>query len=492
MRGRAAQLPLWGPRSDRLLACAALAGAALIGVVAPSRVAIAIAVLLILGLAMFVGMQSWRLSILLLVAYLPVSGVVWVALYPTTGPAALAKDFLFVIPAYAGFFGWYLTTKRGFAVPGLPLAPIGLLAALVLIGLLNPSLPSMPVGLVGVKVWLFYIPMIFLGYHLIRTRGDLDRLINLMCLTAILPAVVGVVEAVLVYTGHANTVYSLYGAAASTVTQQYASVDVGGGTFLRVPSTFSFVAQYYIFMTVMVGIGYAWWRSATPGSGRRLFRFCTWLLFIVAVMTSGARGALAFVPLLLVAILVIEGRVGAPSLRALVALAAGGLVMIALVGANPVGAVGSLLDNARSQVHTVVISGATEAAQHPLAGLGPGSDTNAARYVSEQQFSLTNPWQESYLAKIVLELGVGGLVLAAAVYGSILWRGLRLNSRLRDPGLRVVSAAILGLMVWAIAYTVKAQYLDFDPLNVYYWLLTGVLFKLAVLDRAGGQEEGSP
>jgi O-antigen ligase len=237
----------------------------------------------------------------------------------------------------------------------------------------------------------------------------------------------------------------------------------------------------------MVAIGYAWWRSVPAGSGRRRFRFCIWLLFILAVMTSGARGALAFVPLLLVAILVIEGRVGAPSKRALVALAAGALVMIALVGANPVGAVGSLLENARSQVHTVVISGAEEASQHLVAGLGPGSDTNAARYVSEQQFSLASPWQESYLAKIVLELGVGGLLLAAAVYGSILWRGLRLNSRLRDPDLRVVSAAILGMMVWAIAYTVKAQYLDFDPLNVYFWLLTGVLFKLAVLDRVEDQ-----
>ncbi|MGA8805558.1 MAG: hypothetical protein WB866_12795, partial [Solirubrobacterales bacterium] len=33
-------------------------------------------------------------------------------------------------------------------------------------------------------------------------------------------------------------------------------------------------------------------------------------------------------------------------------------------------------------------------------------------------------------------------------------------------------------------YTVKAQYLDFDPLNLYFWLFTGILFKIAVLDRA--------
>jgi hypothetical protein len=101
-----------------------------------------------------------------------------------------------------------------------------------------------------------------------------------------------------------------------------------------------------------------------------------------------------------------------------------------------------------------------------------------------KQFSAVGGvWQESYWAKSVLELGIGGLVLVVIIFASILGRGLRVHRRLRDPGLRAVSAAILGLMVWAIAYNVKAQYLDFDPLNVYFWLFTGVLFKLAVLDR---------
>ena len=44
-------------------------------------------------------------------------------------------------------------------------------------------------------------------------------------------------------------------------------------------------------------------------------------------------------------------------------------------------------------------------------------------------------------------------------------------------------AMILGRMIWGVVYTVKAQYLDFDPLNLYFWLFTGILFKLAVLDR---------
>jgi hypothetical protein len=490
---RGAELPASAIRRRRDLRAdiACVAGAIALGVLVEAGLGLPAAVLVLAGLVMLVGLQSWRLSILMLLAYLPVSGVLWIALYPHTAPAVEAKDFLFVVPAYAGFFGWYLRTKRNFTFPGFPVAPVALFAGLVIVEILNPSLSSPLAGLVGAKVWLFYIPMAFLGYHLIRSRRDLDRLLTLMCLSAILPAVVGIAEAILVYKGHSGFVYSLYGSAASAATQEFASVTVGGAQLLRVPSTFSFIAQYYIFMTAMVAIGYAWWRNAAPRSSSRRWRFIVWLLFLAAVLTSGARGALAFVPLLLIAILILDGRLGSSFLGVLAALAAGAVLMIGLVGASPVGTVSSLLENARVQLHIVFITGVDQASHHLLFGLGTGADTNATRYVSDQHFSATGGWQESYIAKSVLELGIGGLILVALVYGSIISRGLRLSRRLRDPGLKSVSAAIMGLFIWAVAYTVKAQYLDFDPLNIYFWLFTGILFKLAVLDREEARSNGS-
>ena len=59
-------------------------------------------------------------------------------------------------------------------------------------------------------------------------------------------------------------------------------------------------------------------------------------------MTSGARGALAFVPLMLIAILLIEGRLGVSSIGVIAALGAGVALMIALVGASATGAVSAL------------------------------------------------------------------------------------------------------------------------------------------------------
>jgi hypothetical protein len=474
-------------RSDRVGLAAAVVGGIILALLIAAGAARPAAALLVLGVATVIGVQSWRLSVFLALAYLPVEGLLWVALYPHTAPAALAKDFLFVIPAYIGFFYSCTKSKRSFVFPGFPLLPVVLLAGLVVVEIFNPRLSSMLVGLVGAKVWLFYIPMAFLGYHLVRNRGDLDRLLKVICLTAIIPAVVGITEAVLYYTGHSSFVYSLYGSAASAATQGFAAINVGGAGFRRVPSTFSFVAQYYIFMTSMVAFGYAWWRRAPTGSASRRWRLVVWLLFLAAALTSGARGALTFVPLLLIAILLIDGRLGVSSIGVIAALAAGLALMIGLVGASATGTVSDLVTNARIQIHSVFITGLRDASHHLFLGSGTGSDTNAARYVSGS-FSATGGWQESYLAKSILELGIVGLALIATAFGTIIVRGLRLRRRLRDPGLIAMASAILGLMIWGVVYTVKAQYLDFDPLNLYFWLFTGILFKLAVLDR----EEAAP
>ena len=80
-----------------------MVGGAILGLLIGLGLVLPAAALLILGVTTLIGLQSWRLSVYLALAYLPVEGILWVAVYPHTAPAALAKDFLFVIPAYIGF-----------------------------------------------------------------------------------------------------------------------------------------------------------------------------------------------------------------------------------------------------------------------------------------------------------------------------------------------------------------------------------------------------
>ncbi|HVH51290.1 MAG TPA: hypothetical protein VM690_04030, partial [Gaiellaceae bacterium] len=70
--------------------------------------------------------------------------------------------------------------------------------------------------------------------------------------------------------------------------------------------------------------------------------------------------------------------------------------------------------------------------------------------------------------------------------GTITFRAFRAHRALHDPRLRVVSAALIAFLLWDLVSAAKQQYLDLDPLNVYFWLLLGVLAKLPTLDAAEG------
>ena len=37
------------------------------------------------------------------------------------------------------------------------------------------------------------------------------------------------------------------------------------------------------------------------------------------------------------------------------------------------------------------------------------------------------------------------------------------------------------LRLWSIVYIAKSQYIDLDPLNVYFWLFVGLLFRVPTL-----------
>jgi len=435
------------------------------------------------------GLRDWRRSVLGLLVFLPYSGVLIIASYPATGPATLVKDFLFVIPAYLGFAGASLVRRSDEPMVGFPLGVFLLFAGLVVLQLLNPSLPNLVVGLIGTKVWLMYIPMAPLGYHLVRTKADLGRVLFLMCAAAVVPLSIGVVEGIIINTPHADIVYGWYGGAAAAVTQDFANVGgAAGATINRVPSTFSFVAQYYLFTISMIAVVYAYWRGflsysqRTAGIGALLF-----LLVVFAAVLSGARGAIVAAPAMIFVMLMFDGV----SIRLMLwvpAVAVAALSFAALVfGTSLTQLLGDVWDHGLAELALNTVQGFHQALTQTLVGLGPGVDTVAARYglPTFGPYALIGGYlKESWWVKLVLELGLAGLAVGVAMLGTIFARAITLHRRLRDPQLRSVSAAIVTLMAFVLVSNFKASYLDLDPTNVYFWLLVGVLLKLPALDAA--------
>ena len=442
--------------------------------------------------------RRWRWPLYGLLLYIPVSGIAILAAYPgrtDRAVAILAKDFVFVIPAYALFFGYCLLHRKKFWFKGAPLVLMGLLALIVVAQGFNPDLPNHLVGLIGIKVWLFYIPLFFLGYWLVRDRDHLFSVLGVMSLVALVPAVIGLVTVVLYYTGHKQTVYDAYGQSAGPATQNFTTFMLAHGcTIRRVPSTFSFFYQYYLFGAAMVAVSFAWWRAGKPAGKQLWTAGIVFLVIFLAAMFSGVRLGFLVIPLLVAAIIVLAIR---SRNRLPWAGLAAGVACLAIVGGSAAGYCGFAAhvgETTKQETSDVTVRSVSEAVHKTWLGLGAGSDSTAARYAFpnvELQTSV-GAVQESWYVKAYLELGVFGLAVAVALLGTLVYRAARVHFRLRDSRLLMVSAAILALMGWILVYSIKAQYFDLDPINVYFWLFAGILMSLPRLERTPAPPPAEP
>jgi hypothetical protein len=482
-------------RREVLVAAGATVLAIVIGLMAGSgRVLVTAAMVAVIG-ALTMGIRSWRRAVYGLLIFLPVSGVPYVMLYPNVRPASLFKDVIFIIPAYVGFLASGIGQRRRIEPGTFPSVPLLLFALLVFAQILNPSLPNRLVGLIGAKVWLFYLPLCALAYHLVDSRRDLSRLLATMSVVAIVPALVGLIEAALVYTGHPDIVYKWYGGAAESATQGFVQFDfLGGGSLRRIPSTFSYMAQYFSFTVSMIAVTYAWWRGVLAKARISPLGAAVWLMLLTAGFLSGARSAFLFIPFLVGLIVVLEARnLRLPLGRLVVPSALLVGVTVTILGAGAGTIVVHAVEVGRGEFQDVFVDGFRQGLATTLAGLGTGTDTNGARYAfdSADQFStVATNFNESWYVKAYLELGLVGLVLIMMILGHLVVVGLRRHANLRDPMLRTISASLLAVLIWNTVYGIKGQFMDMDPTNVYFWLFVGVLAKLPQLDSPESTSSG--
>ncbi len=432
------------------------------------------------GVGLILGLIDWHLSVRCLLLYTPLSGIATVLLYPNTAAASVVKDLMFVVPAYIGFALW---KGKDRLVP-IFWAPLLVTVLIAIVQSVNPGVPNALVALVGFKTYFWYVPMLFLGFYLITSSQDLYRLLRILSLTALVPSIIGITQALLMYSGRRDLAISLYGSAASTMTQDDANILISGSTtFLRrVPSTFPYTTQYYIYLGTMLCCTYAWW-MIYKNSHRTARRFGPIILLtiIVAALLSGQRGAFLFIPFLLGILVALHTQnlnkrgVFAP-LMAVLAIAVAFYVLSRVSGATPGSVVRDAWEIGRDQFGFLFIDGLARVTDRSIYGMGTGYSTNAAR-----QFfpgGTLEVWEESLYIKAYLELGLVGLITYVIFLVGTVVMIFRSMRSLKESSLRPLAVGTLALVIWTLVYGLKASLLDLDPLNFYFWLLTGITLRL--------------
>jgi hypothetical protein len=433
---------------------------------------------LLLWLYLFI-LVRWRRGFYLLMVYVPFAGAVTLALH-LWWLSLLFKDIFFVVPIYIAFIGELAVRSgvlRGFPRPIMLL--LACLAALVILQTGNAGVTNPMMAFIGLKVWLFYMPLMFVAYAYVDSDKQFLKLCRLMVVLSFLPSAVSIIQIAMVRSlGYSAAMEASYGDLAAQTTQLFSSTRFGTRMFGRIPSIFTFATQFFGFCLSILVPSYIVWRTDTSHRWRRTG--C--LAFVAAAggtFMSGSRAAFVFTPMIVALTFAIDRGlkgllkgIGSGLLIAWMVLA--GLLGIAVLDVYEL--VGDLFTN---YAREVAYGGLVQALQSAPLGMGTGTNTGAARYALYDPSAFVGI--ENYFAKAVYELGFPGLIIVGGLFATIIAAGVNVRARARFAELRCWASAFLAFFIVMFFNSFKGWLVDLDPVNVYYWVFCGLLLKLPAL-----------
>jgi hypothetical protein len=426
------------------------------------------------GLAFVRSLTSLPAALNLLVIVLVFGGIVATNL-GGGGYAIPFRDLCIVLPLYLAAFA---SAAGRQALASIPLDLVfSLFFLLLVVGIcvLNPT-PAPPAQIiVGIKVWLFYVPFLAIGILLAYRPDLLLGLFRAILFWGTIACGIGLTQAVLVrILGYEPAIHLFFGQNASRVTQGFTHFAEAGGIY-RIPATFSFVTQYGGFLCLYLTIAMI---EVNADPDPRLQRFAAVGVFIavLAALLSGTRSLILVLPAMLAAYVVF----GVLSKRLMLLAPAGivlGVVLLAATAVNPLEYffVGEKL--ASHYAGDFVFGQISDSLDSGFLGLGIGASTTGARYALGGTAIEDGPqvFYEVFFAKAAAELGWLGFVAIIVIFVIVAYRILLTAlGNLRHRENAVIAPACV-YIAYNLISSFKGSALDVDPANIFFWLLLGVV-----------------
>jgi hypothetical protein len=409
------------------------------------------------------------------------------------------KDILLAFVYVALFIEIRRGREKTFRPPFLIL--LSLFVWLGVLQVFNQNSPHILYGLLGFKVYFYYIPLLFVGYALIRTDNDLRKFLVANAVVAGLIGALGIAQAILGNSflnpqtlapelqelGDLNKVSPL----SNRIFSLPSSVFVSSGRF----------AEYLIVAFILALATVAYLLLHTPLHRRLIFAIVG--ILGIAALLSGSRGA--FVGILASALVLSAGFLwGAPwkwrqthrlvrAIRRSVIVAALALGALLLVFPEEAGSRMAFYAETLNPNSTAYELG-NRSWEYPLhnfldvfnqpnwlIGNGIGTATLGRQYVSKfiGQRMPTIGTEEGY-GTLIIEMGVIAPLLWILWTTALLYYCWRIVRRMRQTHLFPVAFAIFWyafLLLFPLTYASLASYQNYIC-NAYLWLLVGILFRL--------------
>jgi hypothetical protein len=412
-----------------------------------------------------------------------------------------AKDFLALvvfISFMAAFRRKQVTSFRPpFLVPVLIFVWFGLLQVF------NPASTSIWYGLMGFKIFFYYVPMVFIGYALVNSEAQLRRFFTVNMVLALIIISLGITQSIIgpSFLNPATPAEDL-----RTLSTLYRVTESGTSAY-RPTSVFVSAGRYANFVAVawLLVLGYSGYLLLRQKRGRVL-AFLTIAVTAAGAFLTASRGSFmwAIINALATSVAFLWGapwREG-EALRVLrsvqrVVLGIGlGIVLLffiypdALLSRLTIYQEALLPNSPRSEltrrgwdypIQNFLV--AFDYDRWPY-GYGIGTTALGGQYVA--RFFNAKPavvGVESGFGTLVIEMGIGGLVLWITMGFAILFHAWKVVKKLKGSPWFPLAFIIFWYAFFLLGPATFGGIQPYEDflLNAYFWLLLGLLFRLPTI-----------
>jgi hypothetical protein len=400
------------------------------------------------------------------------------------------------------YISLYLQIRRGkekrFRAPFLLF--LNLFLWLAVLEVFNPYSPSILYGLLGLKLYFYYIPLIYVGYALIRNDEDLRMFLRVNVIAAIVISAMGIIQAI-----HGNGFLNPVELAPTLqdLGNLQKTTPISGQVFNLPDSVFVSAGRFTMylvpaFVIAMGTAGYVLLRARR----RATLAFIAIGIVGAATMLCGNRGALLYVS---ASLLVLSAGFlwGAPwrwgqghrlmkAIRRSAIISALGLAAIILIFPNAASSrlafySETLLPNSSKYVlgfrawDYPVRNFLDAFNEHWVVGAGTGTASLGTQYVS--RFLGQPPpnfWVEEGFGDLIVEMGILAPLLWIVWGAAVLYFSWKVVRRLRGTRFFPLAIGIFWyafVLIFPMTWGGLSAYQDFIC-NIYMWLLLGILFRL--------------
>lgn len=338
--------------------------------------------------------------------------------------------------------------------------------------------------LIGLRTFLLTLPLVWIGYHAFESRRQLENVTAVLALQFVL---VGAVTA---------SQFSNFSSLSGAIFQ----LPLGytdPGYIVRPPGTFQHpgLLGHYVLFNVpfaigLLGLSTTFWKRICYAAGLAGIT--------LALITNTQRAAIVLlaVALPLMVMLTRRGRTFFMAAVAACVMLGTGLLVSDLAGDALNRRITSISDDV-NRVLTSPAENLQNALRTPLLGGGLGiASPGVGRLQGTSNRSVllrsdSIKFGESFVAALVYETGVPGLVLFYLFLAATLYYSLRAFRDCRGTDMELLAAAIVSVQVAFLLYSWTYSPLKTPPGRVLYWFWIGVLLRLPQFASARGAVHAS-